>query len=141
MQRVTATDGDLGEGTVGLPGICQCDLVRYRFIAAFVVLAFAAAGCSSSSGPDTAVVRLKDQLADRDGIETGARRMVELMALTLQGSLLVRHAPPAVADAFCASRFGGDWGHAFGTLPASTAFGTILDRALPGSGVSFPRPV
>ena len=31
-----------------------------------------------------------------------ARRVVERMALALQGSLLVRHAPPAVADAFCA---------------------------------------
>jgi hypothetical protein len=40
--------------------------------------------------------------------------LVELMALALQGSLLVRHAPPAVADAFCASRLGGDWGHAAG---------------------------
>ena len=39
------------------------------------------------------------------------------MALVLQGSLLVRHAPAAVADAFCASRLAGDWGHAFGTLP------------------------
>ena len=40
------------------------------------------------------------------------------MALTLQGALLVRHGDPAVADAFCASRLAGDWGHAFGTLPA-----------------------
>ena len=43
------------------------------------------------------------------------RRLVERLAL--QGSLLVRHAPAAVADAFCASRLAGDWGHAFGTLP------------------------
>ena len=39
------------------------------------------------------------------------------MALALQGSLLVRYADPAVADAFCASRLDGDWGRAFGTLP------------------------
>ena len=51
--------------------------------------------------------------------EAGARRLVELMALVLQGSLLVRHSPAYVADAFCASRLGDDagWGHAFGTLP------------------------
>ena len=53
------------------------------------------------------------------------------MALALQGSLLVRHAPPAVADAFCASRLDGDRGLAFGTLPADTDFGAIIDRHLP----------
>lgn len=53
------------------------------------------------------------------------------MALALQGSLLVRHAPPAVADAFCATRLGGDWGHTFGTLPATADLGAILGRALP----------
>ena len=37
--------------------------------------------------------------------------LVERLALALQGSLLVRHAPPAVADAFCASRLAGDAGH------------------------------
>src|SRR5207245_1868471 len=58
-----------------------------------------------------AVTRLKDRLADLDGVQTGARRLVEQMALTLQAALLVRHAPPAVSDAFCASRLGGDWGH------------------------------
>ena len=39
------------------------------------------------------------------------------MALALQASLLVRYGDEAVADAFCASRLSGDWGHAFGTLP------------------------
>jgi putative acyl-CoA dehydrogenase len=53
------------------------------------------------------------------------------MALTLQGSLLVRHAPPEVADAFCATRLGGDGGFAFGTLPGGTDVGAILERALP----------
>jgi putative acyl-CoA dehydrogenase len=51
------------------------------------------------------------------------------MALVLQGSLLVRHGHPAVADAFCASRFGGDWGIAFGTLPAGVDTGAIIERA------------
>ncbi|KOG29033.1 acyl-CoA dehydrogenase family protein [Streptomyces resistomycificus] len=78
---------------------------------------------------DSAVTRLKGRLAETS--EAGARRMVELMALTLQGSLLVRHAPPAVADAFCATRLGGDWGHAFGTLPDTADLDAILARALP----------
>ncbi|MFI9612720.1 DNA alkylation response protein [Streptomyces sp. NPDC052023] len=80
---------------------------------------------------DGAVRRLKDTLAQ--GSQAGARRLVELMALTLQASLLVRHAPPAVADAFCATRLGGDWGHAFGTLPDGADLGAILERALPTS--------
>ncbi|MEU2440509.1 DNA alkylation response protein [Streptomyces rubradiris] len=79
---------------------------------------------------DATVAALKDELAGTD--QTGARRLVERMALALQASLLVRHAPHPVADAFCASRLGGDWGHAFGTLPAGTGFDAILERALPG---------
>jgi putative acyl-CoA dehydrogenase len=50
------------------------------------------------------------------------------MALALQGSLLVRHAPPCVADAFCASRLAGDRGLAFGTLPPTVDFGRIIER-------------
>jgi putative acyl-CoA dehydrogenase len=75
------------------------------------------------------VSRLKNGLSG--ATETGARRLVEQMALTLQASLLVRHAPAAVADAFCATRLGGDWGYAFGTLPDSADLDTILARALP----------
>ncbi|MET8814782.1 DNA alkylation response protein [Streptomyces sp. NPDC004549] len=78
---------------------------------------------------DATVTDLKRQLAEADQVT--ARRLVERMALALQAALLVRHAPPAVADAFCASRLAGDWGHAFGTLPAGTDLDTILERALP----------
>jgi putative acyl-CoA dehydrogenase len=63
--------------------------------------------------------------------EASARRIVERMALVLQASLLVRHAPPAVADAFCAARLDGDGGLAFGTLPPSAGTKAILDRAWP----------
>ncbi|MET7614883.1 DNA alkylation response protein [Streptomyces seoulensis] len=78
---------------------------------------------------DAAVASLKDELAGAD--QLSARRVVERMALTLQASLLVRHAPAAVADAFCATRLGGDWGHSFGTLPSGTDLSAVLDRALP----------
>ena len=64
-------------------------------------------------------------------IEARARRIVERMALALQASLLVRYGDPAVADAFCASRLSGDWGNAFGTLPAGTDFSSIIDRHMP----------
>jgi putative acyl-CoA dehydrogenase len=80
---------------------------------------------------DDAVTGLRAGLADLDEIETRARRLVERMALVLQGSLLVRHAPSAVADAFCATRLAGDWGHAFGTLPRGTDLGALVDRGRP----------
>jgi putative acyl-CoA dehydrogenase len=80
---------------------------------------------------DRAVAKLEQDLADSSDVETRARRLVEQMALVLQGSLLVRHAPPAVADAFCASRLGGDWGYAFGTLPAGSDTQAIVERATP----------
>ncbi|MFF5259885.1 acyl-CoA dehydrogenase family protein [Actinomadura viridis] len=80
---------------------------------------------------DRAVARLKEDLADTEEAQSRARRLVERIALALQGALLVRHAPPAVADAFCATRLGGDWGHAFGTLPRSVDTASILTRALP----------
>ncbi len=60
--------------------------------------------------------------------ETGARRLAEDMALLLQGALLVRHAPPAVADAFCASRLDGDWGRSYGTLPAGADIDAVVRR-------------
>jgi len=78
-----------------------------------------------------AVTRLKGELSDFETAETRARHIVERMALTLQGALLVRHGDPAVADAFCASRLAGDWGHAFGTLPAGIDHRAIVDRHLP----------
>jgi putative acyl-CoA dehydrogenase len=74
---------------------------------------------------------LRDELSDLEGIESRARRVVERMALALQGSLLVRYGDPAVADAFCASRLEGDWGQAFGTLPPGTDFGRIIERHTP----------
>ena len=54
------------------------------------------------------------------------------MALCLQGSLLVRHGAPAVADAFCASRLAGDGGLEYGTLPAGTDFEAIIERSRAG---------
>jgi putative acyl-CoA dehydrogenase len=58
-----------------------------------------------------------------------ARRLVERLALALEASLLVRHAPRAVADAFCASRLSGEGAKIYGTLPASTACDEIIERA------------
>jgi len=68
---------------------------------------------------------------DAGDVLRGARRLVERMALALQGALLVRHATPAVADGFCASRLAGDAGRAFGTLPSSVDVDAILERSWP----------
>ena len=64
-------------------------------------------------------------------LEVRARTVVERMALALQGSLLVRHGDPAVADAFTSSRLAGDHGGAFGTLPPGVEFGAIIERNAP----------
>ena len=61
----------------------------------------------------------------------GVRTLVEELALALQASLLVRHAPPAISDAFCASRLGGGSGRQFGVLPTGVDAAAIIDRALP----------
>ena len=69
---------------------------------------------------------LRSSLREVD--EGGARRLVERMAVLLQGSLLERHAPAAVADAFWASRVDGDSGQAFGTLPSGVDVAGVLGR-------------
>ncbi|MFJ3581887.1 acyl-CoA dehydrogenase family protein [Streptomyces sp. NPDC090127] len=84
---------------------------------------------------DAATARLRKDLGDLGddlaALQYRARRLVERMALVLQGSLLVRHGHAAVADAFCASRLDSDWGIAFGTLPPGLDTASIIDRATP----------
>ncbi|AZQ74518.1 DNA alkylation response protein [Streptomyces luteoverticillatus] len=90
------------------------------------------AASGADSRLDAAVARLRallGELSDPHRAQLLARRVAEQFTLVLQGSLLVRHSTPAVADAFCASRLGGEWGHAFGTLPTGTDLGQILERA------------
>ena len=60
-----------------------------------------------------------------------ARRMVGRMAVALEAALLVQHAPPAVADAFCAGRLENEAGGAFGTLPGGIDARAIVERAAP----------
>ncbi|MFC0432878.1 acyl-CoA dehydrogenase family protein [Kutzneria buriramensis] len=78
---------------------------------------------------DRSIELLRKELADLNDIEFRARRVVESMALVLQGSLLVRHGDPAVADAFCASRLGEDWGIALGTLPSGVDSRAVIASA------------
>ena len=85
-------------------------------------------------GAHAALDRMIDQLPTRIEAlanETEARRLAQDVALALQGALLAQTAPAAVTDAFCASRLGGDWGQAFGTLSASADMDAIIARAMP----------
>jgi len=65
--------------------------------------------------------------------EAAARTLVESLALALQGSLLARHSPAAVSDAFCATRLAGSHGYAFGTVPSDADASSILARAWPAA--------
>jgi putative acyl-CoA dehydrogenase len=84
---------------------------------------------------DAHVAKLRTALQraepEPETLEAGARRLVEDMALALQASLLVRHAPPAVADAFCASRLERSGGLEYGTLPAGCDLEAIIARHRP----------
>jgi putative acyl-CoA dehydrogenase len=79
---------------------------------------------------DCTLDRVKDRLSTPI-VEAGARRLVEDLALALQASLLVRHAPPAVADGFCATRLADHPGFAYGAIDSQIDTDTILTRAMP----------
>jgi putative acyl-CoA dehydrogenase len=93
------------------------------------------AECREASGADPRLDRHLDELesdlaaADPGEVQWRARSLVERLALGLQASLLVRHAPAAVADAFCAGRLDAG-GRAYGTLPAGVDAKAIVERAL-----------
>jgi len=78
---------------------------------------------------DDAVKRLHAELGDPEQLVVRARRIAGLLALCLQGSLLLRFAPSGVADAFCATRLGGNWGAVLGSLPAGLGVSAIVARA------------
>ena len=80
---------------------------------------------------DAAAESVLTELADMRNAESKARRITSRMAAVLQGVQLVKHSDPLVADAFCASRLGGDWDGTFGTLPANIDFRAIIERATP----------
>ncbi len=94
---------------------------------------FAEVDAASGADPrlDDFTAATRAEFSDLEAIEPRARRVVERMALCLQGSLLVRHAPAAVADAFCAARLAGDAGLSYGTLPPGVDTAAIVARHTP----------
>ncbi|GIJ81389.1 putative acyl-CoA dehydrogenase [Micromonospora phaseoli] len=121
-----------GSGNVAALDVLRALAGQPEVVAAFHAEVDAAAGADPRL--DAAVRQVQAALADPAEVEVRARRVVEQLALVLQGALLVRHGHPAVADAFCASRLAEDRGHAYGTLPAGVDFAAIIDRATPKVG-------
>lgn len=80
---------------------------------------------------DRAIDDVKDRLTPARTNEMTARRVVESMALALEASVLVRSAPSAVSDAFCATRLSDRPGVAYGALDATVDTEAILSRAMP----------
>ncbi|MGY1720197.1 acyl-CoA dehydrogenase family protein [Blastococcus sp. SYSU DS0552] len=58
-----------------------------------------------------------------------ARRVVESLALALQGAVVIREAPGAVADAFVAARLGEERALEYGALDPSLDLAAIVARA------------
>jgi putative acyl-CoA dehydrogenase len=80
---------------------------------------------------DATVATLKDEIANLRKHEGQARRLVERIALLLSASLLLRHAPHEVADAFIATRLAGGWAGQFGDLSPNLDAARIARRAVP----------
>ncbi|TMF19360.1 MAG: isovaleryl-CoA dehydrogenase [Chloroflexi bacterium] len=82
---------------------------------------------------DHAIDELNRELSSSSEIESGARRLVERMAVVLQASLLLRHGEQKVAELFVSSRLLNDWGNSFGTLnsKASPGLKSVLERHRP----------
>ena len=118
-----------GAGNVQALDVLRAMVSRPESLTAFLAEVEEARGADRRL--DRHLERLRAELEDVDEFESRARRLVEEMALALEGSLLVRYGDPAVADAFCASRLDGDRGGAFGTLPKGLDTAAIIERHAP----------
>jgi putative acyl-CoA dehydrogenase len=115
-----------GSGNVAALDVLRATVKEPEGLPAFL------AECELARGGDARLDAHLDRLSSGPAPgdpQFGARRFVEDLAVALQASLLVRHAPAAVADAFCAGRL-GEGGRAFGTLPGSVDAPAIVERAL-----------
>jgi putative acyl-CoA dehydrogenase len=121
-----------GAGNVNALDVLRASSKQPESVDAFLGEVELAAGADQRL--DAALDRLRRELTDEEEQEFRARRVVELAALCLQASLLVRHAPAEVADAFCATRLGGEGGRAYGTLPRGVDCAAIVERHRPRPG-------
>jgi len=122
--------GSIWEGSGNVMALDVLRALRATPAAVDVFLAEADEAAGADARLDAHLARVRADLADPGELEHRARRIVEGLSLALQASLLVRHAPPAVADAFCAARLEHP-GLAYGTLPAGTDTRAIVARHTP----------
>jgi putative acyl-CoA dehydrogenase len=80
---------------------------------------------------DAALKAIEGDLVGLSRQEGQARRLVERLAIITSASLLLRHAPEAVADAFMATRIDGGFAGHFGDLPSTIDGGHLARRAIP----------
>ncbi|HZU61515.1 MAG TPA: acyl-CoA dehydrogenase family protein [Solirubrobacteraceae bacterium] len=121
-----------GSGNVSALDVLRAMIKEPEGLPAFL------AECEEARGADRRLDQHLDRLGPRaqevftsEQPQFHARGLVEDLALALQGSLVTRHSPPEVADAFCASRLAGQGGRVYGTLPGGINARAIIDRALP----------
>jgi putative acyl-CoA dehydrogenase len=121
-----------GSGNVAALDVLRAMVKEPDGLPAFLAECEVAAGADARLDAHLERVRAAaSEVFASDEPQFGARLVVEDLAVALEGSLLVRTAPAAVADAFCASRLAGDGGRVYGTLPAGIDAAVIVDRALP----------
>jgi putative acyl-CoA dehydrogenase len=115
----------------GSGNVIALDILRTIDREPAAIEAFAAEVAMARSA-DSRLDRMVEQMFERFRrsvpVEAEARATAERLALLLQASLLARHAPPAVADAFIASRLGDEGVRSFGALPPAADVGAILGR-------------
>ncbi|KJE92839.1 acyl-CoA dehydrogenase [Capsaspora owczarzaki ATCC 30864] len=130
----------------GSGNVIALDVLRAMQTAPEAIQAFLQEIKTDTSGKnadlDQAVQDLEAQIANqqklsRDGnaqqaMEANGRNLVDLMALTLQGSLLVRHAPQEVADVFCRNRLRHRYAGNYGAIDIRAAEAeAIIERHRP----------
>lgn len=85
-------------------------------------------GCGREVAYDAYFETLCLELADSRSLPYRARSVVEKMALSLQASLLIQHAPTPISQAFCLGRLGGNSGHTYGMLPEGVDCAFLIER-------------
>ena len=114
-----------GSGNVNALDVLRAIEREPAALAAFMAEAGRARGMDTRL--DAALDRLGDAVTRPQ--EAQARRLVEEMAIALQASLLVRGAPPPVAEAFLAARLPGSMRGCYGALPEGLDLERIIERA------------
>ena len=80
---------------------------------------------------DTAILSLKQELANKEMLQFRARRLVEDLAMTYQGALLLSGGRPEVTEAFLSTRLTNTGRRAFGTLPTHLDVDKIIAGYMP----------